>query len=178
YQTFLLWWAPTSNSTVINNTIIRDDNPSSPAGPWKGVFVFDLPADINMTRNIVVSDNDLTETIFGPDYGDSGQDYVTHTNNCYWDVVDGNVNLGVNWGSGEIEANPLFVNYNGQNYNLQSGTPCPDWGATCNLPGDLNDDDRIDFIDFALLGAGWLDPYDMNDLKEMVADWLIDCNSI
>ncbi|MHC4132692.1 MAG: polysaccharide lyase domain-containing protein [Planctomycetota bacterium] len=170
YQTFLLWWAPTSNSTVINNTIIRDDNPSSPAG--------DLPADINMTRNIVVSDNDLTETIFGPDYGDSGQDYVTHTNNCYWDVVDGNVNLGVNWGSGEIEANPLFVNYNGQNYNLQSGTPCPDWGATCNLPGDLNDDDRIDFIDFALLGAGWLDPYDMNDLKEMVADWLIDCNSI
>jgi len=178
YQTFLLWWAPTSNSTVINNTIIRDDNPSSPAGPWKGVFIMDArPADILLTKNIVVTDNDLTEMIFIQDY-DGGIYDVTHTNNCYWDVVDGTVDLGLPFGSGEIEANPLFVNYAGQNYNLQSGTPCPDWGATCNLPGNLNDDDRIDFIDFALLGAGWQNPYNITDLKEMAADWLIDCNSI
>ncbi len=45
------------------------------------------------------------------------------------------------------------------------------------LLSSLNDD-RIDFIDFALLAVGWLDTYDMNDLNEMVADWLIDCNSI
>jgi len=182
YQTFLLWWAPTSNSTVENNTIIRDDNPGSPAGPWKGVFIMDArPADILLTKNIVVTDNDLTEMIFIQDY-DGGIYDVTHTNNCYWDVVDGTVDLGLLFGSGEIEANPLFVNYAGQDYHLQSGTPCPDWGAymfaTCNLSVDLNDDDRIDLLDFGLLGAGWQDPYDMNDLKEMAADWLIDCNSI
>ena len=184
YQTFLLWWAPTSNSTVINNTIIRDDNPSSPAGPWKGVFIMDArPADILLTKNIVVTDNDLTEMIFIQDY-DGGIYDVTHTNNCYWDVVDGTVDLGLPFGSGEIEANPLFVNYAGEDYHLQSGTPCPDWGAymfvetTCDLPGNLNDDYRVDLLDFALLGAGWQDPYDMNDLKEMAADWLIDCNSI
>jgi hypothetical protein len=50
--------------------------------------------------------------------------------------------------------------------------------ATCNLPVDLNDDDRIDLLDFALLGAGWQNPYDMTDLVEMTVDWLIDCNSI
>jgi len=184
YQTFLLWWAPTSNSTVINNTIIRDDNPSSPAGPWKGVFIMDArPADILLTKNIVVTDNDLTEMIFIQDY-DGGIYDVTHTNNCYWDVVDGTVDLGLPFGSGEIEANPLFVNYAGEDYYLQSGTPCPEWGAymfveaTCNLPVDLNDDDRIDLLDFALLGAGWQNPYGMTDLEEMAVDWLIDCNSI
>jgi hypothetical protein len=50
--------------------------------------------------------------------------------------------------------------------------------STCNLPGNLNNDDRIDLLDFALLGARWQDPYDMTDLEEMAADWLIDCNSI
>jgi len=184
YQTFLLWWAPTSNSTVINNTIIRDDNPGSPAGPWKGVFIMDArPADILLTKNIVVTDNDLTEMIFIQDY-DGGIYDVTHTNNCYWDVVDGTVDLGLPFGSGEIEANPLFVNYAGEDYHLQSGTPCPDWGAymfvetTCDLPGNLNDDYRVDLLDFALLGAGWQNPYDMTDLVEMAVDWLIDCNSI
>jgi hypothetical protein len=119
--------------------------------------------------------------IFIQDY-DGGIYDVNHPNNCYWDVVDGIVDLGLPFGSGEIETNPLFVNYAGQDYHLQSGTPCPDWGAyifaACNLPVDLNDDDRIDLLDFALLGAGWQNSYDMTDLEEMAVDWLIDCNSI
>ena len=128
YQTFLLWWAPTSNSTVINNTIIRDDNEF--AGPWKTVFVFDEPPmDIDLTQNIVVSDNELTETIFlsREDYGSGRQD-VIRSNNCYWDVDDGHVDLGIPLGSGEIEADPLFVDYSSGDYHLMPASPAIDAG--------------------------------------------------
>ena len=35
--------------------------------------------------------------------------------------------------------------------------------------------EKVDFEDFAIV-AGWQSPYDMTDLKEMAADWLIDCD--
>ena len=47
-----------------------------------------------------------------------------------------------------------------------------------SVEADLNDNYRVDLLDFALLGAGWQNPYDMTDLIEMSVDWLIDCNSI
>ena len=127
YQSFLLWWAPTTNSAVQNNTIIRDDN--AVEGPWKGVFIHDAtPGDINLTKNIIVVDNDQSEKVFIEGY-DGAVDDITHTNNCYWNVDGGNVQLGQSLGSGEIKANPLFVNYASGDYNLQAGSPAAGWGA-------------------------------------------------
>jgi hypothetical protein len=127
YQDFVLWWAPTSNSTIESNTIIRTDNEIQ--GPFDGVFFFDArPADVTITKNIIVTDNDLTEAIFIEGF-DGGVNDVTRTNNCYWDFVDGNVYLGLPFGPGEIEADLLFVDWEGSDYHLLSGSPCAGWGA-------------------------------------------------
>jgi hypothetical protein len=127
FQDFVLWWAPTSNSKIESNTIIRTDNQYT--GPFDGVFFIDAPpADISITKNIIVTDKDLTEAIFVEGF-DGGVNDVTHTNNCYWDVVDGNVNLGLTLGPGEIEADPLFVDWEAGNYHLQPDSPAAGWGA-------------------------------------------------
>lgn len=127
YQDFVLWWAPTTNSAIENNTIIRTDNQFT--GPFDGVFIIDAPpGDIRLMKNIIVTDNDLTEAIFIEGF-DGGVHDVTRTNNIYWDVVDGDVNLGLSFGPGEIEADPLFEDWEGGNYHLQPDSPAAGWGA-------------------------------------------------
>jgi hypothetical protein len=127
FQHFVLWWAPTSNSKIENNTIIRTDNQF--VGPFDGVFFFDAPpADITISENIIIADNDLTEAIFVEDF-DGGVYDVTRTSNCYWDVVDGEVNLGLTLGSGEIVADPLFIDWEGGDYQLHPQSPAAGWGA-------------------------------------------------
>jgi hypothetical protein len=127
YQNFVLWWAPTTSSSIVSNTIIRTDNELY--GPFDGVFFFDArPADVMLTKNIIVTDNDLSEMVFVQDW-DGGIDDIIHTNNCFWDVDDGKVELGVTWGPGEIAANPLFVDFNGGDYHLLPASPALGWGA-------------------------------------------------
>jgi hypothetical protein len=127
FQHFVLWWAPTTQSKIENNTIIRTDNEYS--GPFDGVFFIDAPpADITISKNVIVADNDLTEAVFVEGF-DGGVNDVTHTNNCYWHVGDGNLNLGLPFGPGEIEANPLFVDWKGGDYHLQPDSPAAGWGA-------------------------------------------------
>jgi len=127
FQHFVLWWAPTMNSKIQSNTIIRIDNEFT--GPFDGVFFFDAPpADIKLTKNIVITDNDLTEAVFVEGF-DGGVNDVIHTDNCYWVIGDGNLNLGQSFGPGEIETNPLFVDWEGDDYHLQPDSPCEGWGA-------------------------------------------------
>jgi hypothetical protein len=127
YQDFVLWWAPTSNSAIENNTIIRTDNQYT--GPFDGVFFIDAPpGNIRISKNIIVTDNDLTEAIFVEGF-DGGVRDVTHTDNCYWDVVDGSVDLGLPFGPGEIECDPLFMDWENGDYHLQPESPAADWGA-------------------------------------------------
>lgn len=130
YQSFLLWWAPTNGSTVKNNTIIRDDNQVQ--GNWNAVFILDVPpGNINLTKNIVVVDNDQTEAIFIDGF-DGAVDDVNHTDNCYWNADGGSINLGQTFGSGEINADPLFLDYTNGNYYLQANSPAFTWGALHN----------------------------------------------
>jgi hypothetical protein len=35
------------------------------------------------------------------------------------------------------------------------------------IPGDLDEDLKVDFIDFAILGQGWQTTYDMNTLADI-----------
>jgi hypothetical protein len=127
YQDFVLWWAPTSNSTIESNTIIRTDNQYT--GPFDGVFFIDAPpGDITISKNIIVTDNDLTEAIFVEGF-DGGVRDVIHISNCYWDVADGRVDLGLPFGTGEIECNPLFVDWEGNDYHLKPASPAAGWGA-------------------------------------------------
>jgi hypothetical protein len=44
--------------------------------------------------------------------------------------------------------------------------------ALADIPGDLNEDLKVDFIDFALLGQGWPTTYDINTLAVIAEDWL------
>ena len=122
YQDFVYWWAENSNSKISNNTIIRTDNIAGMASD--NVFVLD-GQDISITKNIIVIRDGMWVSVFKGGQIESS----VHTDNCYWDVDDGNVDLGVLWGSGEIEANPLFVDFNGGDYHLQSDSPAAGWGA-------------------------------------------------
>jgi hypothetical protein len=60
---------------------------------------------------------------------DGGVHDTIRKNNCYWDVEDGKVELGVSWGPGEIAANPLFVDFNDGDYHLLPASPALGWGA-------------------------------------------------
>jgi O-glycosyl hydrolase len=46
-------------------------------------------------------------------------------------------------------------------------------GTICDgVPGDLNCSGEVDFIDFAILGQGWLTTYDVYTLADIVDNWL------
>ena len=127
YQSFLLWWAPTTNSIVKNNTIIRINNMVE--GPWSAVFILDAPpGDIELNKNIVVVNDNLTEAIFIQGFDGAVND-VNHVNNCYWNIEGSEVDLGQSLGLGEIIANPLFLDFENGDYNLQTGSPAEGWGA-------------------------------------------------
>ncbi len=127
FQSFVLWWAPTSASMIENNTIIRTDNEYT--GPFDGVFFMDArPADIRLTKNIVVTDGDLTESIFIEGF-DGGVEDVDHFDNLYWHADGGVIELGLPLGPGEVLDDPLFVDWIAGDYRLHPSSPATGWGA-------------------------------------------------
>jgi hypothetical protein len=58
--------------------------------------------------------------------------------------------------------------------NKPSRTTYDGVGVALLIPqdGDLNGDGKIDFIDFAILGQGWLTTYGMNTLADIAGNWL------
>jgi len=42
------------------------------------------------------------------------------------------------------------------------------------LGGDLNDDCKVDFYDFAIMAEKWLIDFNFSDLDVMTKNWLID----
>ena len=45
------------------------------------------------------------------------------------------------------------------------------------IPGDLNEDFKVDFIDFAILGQGWPSPYDIETLADLADYWMYESGS-
>ena len=127
YQSFVLWWAPTNDSVIQNNTIIRDDNQIE--GNWNAVFIFDEPDGVILVhKNIVVVDDEQTEAVFADGFNGAIEN-VDHTDNCYWNADGGDIELGLSFGQGEIQCDPMFTNYDQQEYALQSSSPAQGWGA-------------------------------------------------
>lgn len=122
YQDFVFWWAEDSHSRISKNTIIRTDYVEGMAED--AVFVLD-GQDISISDNIIVTRDDMWTSVFTGD----GMDSSVHTNNCYWDIDDGAVRLGVEPGTGEFTANPQFADFNGGDYHLLPGSPAEGLGA-------------------------------------------------
>lgn len=127
FQSFVLWWAPTTDSTIQNNTIIRDDHL---AGPVNTVFVLDEPpGDIIFRENIVVVDDDHTSSIFSEGMNGAVDD-IERQDNCYWNVDGDDVALGLpSLGPGELATDPDFVDYDGGDYRVPASSPAAGWGA-------------------------------------------------
>ena len=122
YQDFVFWWAHDSQSRISKNTIIRTDFIEGMAQDT--VFVLD-GQDISISDNIIVIRDEMWSFVFGGD----GMDSAVHTNNCYWNIDDGAVRLGVEPGTGEFTAHPLFVDFIGGDYQLLPGSPAMGLGA-------------------------------------------------
>jgi hypothetical protein len=122
YQDFVFWWAEDSHSLISHNTIIRTDSVEGMAEDT--VFVLDGQG-IRVTDNIVVTRDGMWSPVFTGD----GIDSSVHTSNCYWDIDDGAVRLGVEPGPGEFTADPGFVDFDGGDYGLLTGSPAAGLGA-------------------------------------------------
>ncbi|MBV7333722.1 hypothetical protein KFU94_36920 [Chloroflexi bacterium TSY] len=122
FQSFVLWWAFGTGSRMSHNTIIRTDSIEGMA--LDTVFQID-GQDIVINDNIVV----VHDNMWAPVYVGDGVDSSIRTNNYYWDYEDGNVFLGPEPGVGEFIADPLFVDFANENYELQEGSPAIGLGA-------------------------------------------------
>jgi hypothetical protein len=122
YQDFIYWWAENSSSRISNNTIIRTDHLKGMASDE--VFLLD-GQNINIKNNIIV----IRDGMWNPVFRGEEIESAVHTDNCYWNADNGKVNLGLPFGAGEIEADPLFVDYAGGDYHLQPDSPASGWGA-------------------------------------------------
>ena len=60
----------------------------------------------------------------------------THTHNHYYLI--GGTQLGFTLGPGELIAAPLFTNFDGKDYQLQSSSPAIDAGSNLGFTNDFN----------------------------------------
>jgi len=111
----------------------------------------------------------------------TGGDYHLQSQAGRWDpnqetwVRDANTSVCIDAGdmSSTVGSEP-FPNGGMINVGAYGGTSEASksyWGSSI-VPGDLNGDGNVDFIDFAILAHGWLDYYDWDALAEMAGNWL------
>ena len=133
FQDFVFWWGRDSGSRISKNTIIRTDFLEGMAADT--VFVLDGLQKIDISENIVVSRDGMRDPLFTGERADSSE----HTNNIYWNIGDGIVDLGVEMGPGEFTADPQFIDFNGEDYGLLPGSPAEGLGAVINGSDGEND---------------------------------------
>jgi hypothetical protein len=132
YQDFVFWWGRDSGSRISNNTIIRTDFVDGMAADT--AFLLDGLQKVNIKENIVVARDGMWDPLFTGARVDTSE----RTDNVYWDVDDGMVDLGVEPGPGEFMADPQFVDFNGGDYRLRPGSPAEGLGA---LTGESIEDE-------------------------------------
>jgi uncharacterized repeat protein (TIGR01451 family) len=123
-----------SQAQIINNTIVA--NKYSESGIHEGILVRDGISPI--IRNNIIALNSYGIRAYP--YGSSV--YPVLSNNDVWgNSVADYSNLSP--GTGDISADPLFVNQSGGDYHLQRGSPCIDAGTSSDAPNtDFDGDPR------------------------------------
>jgi uncharacterized repeat protein (TIGR01451 family) len=117
---------------IVNNTIVA--NKSSGSSKYDGVFVGENVSPI--IRNNIIALNGHGIRLHSV--------YATPvlSNNDVWGNSLANY-YNVSPGTGDISADPLFVNQSGGDYHLQDVSPCIDTGTSSNAPNtDFEGDPR------------------------------------
>lgn len=112
-------YGPCTNNVVIHNTVVFTFGSGE-----VGIISGDMPtpADMTVHSNIIWSD----DTTIDP------RNPINNHNNCYWKTGGAphqSWPTGGGMGAGDIIADPKFVNKPGNDFRLQSGSPCLDTGS-------------------------------------------------
>ena len=134
YQQFIFYWGG-NNSRIENNTVIR----SKPSlnGAVNTVFTM-RHGNFTLRNNIFVVANGVQVLVTAP-YDEGNYDHVVHENNLYF-CTDGSTNdpCGKPLGTGEIIANPKFIDINANDYRLTPESPAIDAGKVIGYDLDLD----------------------------------------
>jgi parallel beta-helix repeat protein len=94
--------------------------------------------------NMILWDNSAAA---GPEIAVSGDDFTIHCSDVAGGLNDVLLDAGgvIHWGSGMIDADPLFVDPVNGDYHLRHPSPCLDQGdnACVTMPHDFEEDPRI-----------------------------------
>lgn len=133
YQQFIFYWGG-DNSKIENNTVIRTK--PSLNGAVNTVFTM-RKGNFTLRNNIFVVANGVQVLATAP-YDVGNYDQVIHENNLYY-CSDGSTDdpCGKPLGSGEIIANPRFVDINTGDYRLSSKSPAINGGMVLGYGLDL-----------------------------------------
>ncbi|HCL00432.1 MAG TPA: hypothetical protein DHW42_10065 [Candidatus Marinimicrobia bacterium] len=134
YQQFIFFWGG-NNSRIENNTVIRTKPPLN--GAVNTVFTMRNVSFI-VRNNIFVVANGIQVFVTEP-YDDGNYDSVLHEYNLY-SCSDGSTDdpCGIPLGTGEIIADPRFINIDEGDYQLDYGSPAIDRGMSMGYQMDLN----------------------------------------
>ncbi len=117
-----------SDAVIMNNTIARN-SASWDGGGWNGGGIYCSYSDLTVT-NTILWDNAPQEI-----YLSGGSSTVTVS---YSDVQGGQAAIGgtgtVNWGSGNINLSPQFVDAANGDYHLRIQSPCTSAGTSNGAP--------------------------------------------
>jgi len=134
YQQFIFYWGG-DNSKIENNTIIR----SKPSlnGAVNTVFTM-RNGNFTLRNNIFVVANGIQVLLTAP-YDEGNYNHVTHENNLYY-CTDGSTDdpCGRPLETGELIANPCFVDTNAGNYHLSPNSPAINSGKNIGYGLDLD----------------------------------------
>ena len=133
HQQFIFYWGG-NNSRIENNTVIR----SKPSLNGAVNTVFTMRAgNFTVRNNIFVVANGIQVFVTAP-YDIGNYDSVIREHNLYY-CSDGSTDdpCGKPLGTGEMIADPLFVNSAEGDYRLASGSPAIDSGIPLGYSSDL-----------------------------------------
>lgn len=133
YQQFIFYWGG-DNSKIENNTVIRTK--PSLNGAVNTVFTM-RKGNFTVRNNIFVVANEVQVLVTAP-YDVGNYDQVIHENNLYY-CTDGSTDdpCGKPLGTGEIIADPRFVDIDKCDYQLSSVSPAIDKGMVLGYGLDL-----------------------------------------
>lgn len=133
HQQFIFYWGG-DNSRIENNTVIRTK--PSLNGAVNTVFTM-RKGNFTVRNNIFVVANGIQVFVTAP-YDVGNYDSVIHEHNLYY-CSDGSTDdpCGKALGTGEMIADPLFVNIDEGDYRLRYGSPAIDSGISLGYDSDL-----------------------------------------